>query len=93
MLIFSFTHYIKTNKKVEMSLITVISPSLLRYFLSHVQLYHHFLCKWNLWKQRLDSNQRFPTYEDGEMTNFSTLRYFLLAGDEGFEPPNVRTKT
>ena len=25
----------------------------------------------------LDSNQRFPTYEDGEMTNFSTPQYMI----------------
>lgn len=28
-----------------------------------------------MWMRGPDLNQRFPTYEDGEMTNFSTPRY------------------
>lgn len=31
------------------------------------------LAKEAKWGQRLDSNQRFPSYEHGEMTDFSTL--------------------
>lgn len=58
-----------------MSYLGYLSQALLRCFLSLAQSYHHFLCKWNLWKQRLDSNQWFPGYEPDEMTNFSTLQY------------------
>ena len=33
----------------------------------------------SLWLRGRDSNPRFPTYEDGEMTNFSTPQYLIGA--------------
>ena len=40
----------------------------------------YIILKW--WIRRKDSNQRFPTYEDGEIDHFSTPKYKIMPGVE-----------